>query len=80
MQINCLKLEERKRVGGTRTQSSCLELEEEQRRVEGTRMQRIFLEEEERRRVERTTLLLSSYSKQVLCILVSSTLCTLTYF
>ena len=70
MQINCLKLEERRRVGGTRTQSSCLELEEEQRRVEGTRMQRIFLEEEERRRVERTTLLLSSYSKKLLCILV----------
>ena len=44
MQSNCSKLEESRRVGGTRMQSSCLELEEEQRRVEGTRMQRIFLE------------------------------------
>ena len=44
MQSNCFKLEESRRVGGTRMQSSCLELEKEQRRVEGTRMQRIFLE------------------------------------
>ena len=43
MHSNCLKLEEGRRVGGTRMQSSCLELEEEQRRVEGTRMQRICL-------------------------------------
>ena len=44
MQSNCFKLEESRRVRGTRMQSSCLELEEEQRRVEGTRMQRMFLE------------------------------------
>ena len=44
MQSNCLKLEERRRVGGTKMKSSCFELEEKQRRVEGTRMQRICLE------------------------------------
>ena len=44
MQSNCFKLEESRKVEGTRMQSSCLELEEEQRRVEGTRMQRMFLE------------------------------------
>ena len=41
MQSNCLKLEERRRDGGTRMQSSCLKLEEEHRNVEGTSMQRI---------------------------------------
>ena len=44
MQSNCLKLEERRIVGGTRMRSSCLELEEEQICVEGARMQRICLE------------------------------------
>ena len=44
MQSNCLKLEEKRRVGGTRMQRSCLKLEEEHRRVEGTSMQRICLE------------------------------------
>ena len=39
MQSNCLKLEERRRVGGTRMQSSCLELEEskEELREQGCR-------------------------------------------
>ena len=44
MQSNCLKLEERRRVGGTRMKSSCFELEEKLIRVEGTRMQKICLE------------------------------------
>ena len=44
MQSNWLKLEERRRVGGTRMQSSCFKLEEEHRRFEGTSMQRICLE------------------------------------
>ena len=35
MQSSCLKLEERRRVEGTRMQRSCLEYEE-RRRVEGT--------------------------------------------
>ena len=39
MQNNCLKLEERRRVGGTRMQSSCLELEKskEELREQGCR-------------------------------------------
>ena len=51
MQSNCLVLEERQRVEGTRMQRSCLELEE-RRRVEGTRTQGSCLKLEERRRVE----------------------------
>ena len=48
-----LRFRKRRRVDGTRMQSSCLELEK-RKRDEGTRIQNSCLElEEERRRVEK---------------------------